>query len=82
MDRQKEYMIEWERPEEHNPSAVLRKLPSPIAPGLREIYNYSVKENGFYLVDREIDDAVAGQAMKLFVNEALAHCDEVRIRKL
>ena len=77
-----EYMILWAKPEGYNPYGVLRRLPSPIAPGMREIYNYSAEDEGFYLIDRHVQPAVAGHAMKLFVDEALAHSESVTIRKL
>lgn len=77
-----EYMIEWKKPNGYDPAEVLMKLPSPISRDMREIYNYSVKPNGFYLIDRHIDPKVAGQAMKLFVDEALSHTDAVTVRKL
>ena len=75
-----EYMIEWTQPKGYDPSCVLRKLPSPISRDMREIYNYSVKPEGFYLIDRRIEPSVAGHAMKLFVDEALLHTSEVIIR--
>jgi len=77
-----EYMIEWQQPDGYDPSSVLRKLPSPISRDMREIYNYSVNPEGFYLIDRHVEPAVAGHAMKLFVDEALSHADAVTIRKL
>jgi hypothetical protein len=77
-----EYMIEWAQPERYDPSRVLRKLPSPISRDMREIYNYSVQPKGFYLIDRDVEPAVAGHAMKLFVDEVLAHTDAVTIRRL
>jgi hypothetical protein len=82
MNKPREYMIEWNQPKSHDPIDVLKKLPSPISPDVLEIYNYSVEDYGFYFIDRGIDDAVAGHAMKLFVDEALECADEVRIRKL
>ena len=82
MNKQKEYRIEWNRPKSHDPSHVLKQLPSPISPDVREIYNYSVEDYGFYFIDRGIDDSVSGHAMKLFVDEALEYGDEVKIRKL
>ena len=77
-----EYMIEWDQPDGYDPSSVLQQLPSPISGDMREIYNYSVKPKGFYLIDRNIKSTVAGYAMKLFVDEALAHTDTVAIRRL
>jgi hypothetical protein len=77
-----EYMIEWKKPDGYDPSDVLWKLPSPISHNMREIYNYSVKPDGFYLIDRHVEPATAGHAMKLFVDEALSHTDAVTVRKL
>jgi len=77
-----EYKIEWDVPDDYSPSAVLRKLPSPISPQMTEIYNYKVEKDGFYLLDNLVDPVVAGHALKLFVDEALAHSDSVTIREL
>jgi len=80
MDR--EYMVRWVPPEGFDPSPTLLGLPSPIAPGFREIYNYSVKEDGFYFVDRQVDPRTAGEALKLFIDEALKHTNEVVVERL
>jgi hypothetical protein len=77
-----EYKIEWKVPKDYDPSALLRKLPSPISKEMTEIYNYSVEEDGFYFLDNLVDQHVAGHAMKLFVDEALTHTKEVTIREL
>ena len=77
-----EYMIEWKQPDGYDSSRVLWELPSPISRDTREIYNYAVKPNGFYLIDRHIEPSVAAHAMKLFVDEALSHTESVTIRKL
>ena len=78
----KEYQIEWKKPESYNASNVLRKLPSPINSQMTEIYNYSVEEYGFYFVDNLVDQTVAGYALKLFVDEALAFSESVKITEL
>ena len=77
-----EYMIEWQQPEGYDPSGILEKLPSPISSEMREIYNYSVKSEGFYLIDHEIESSVAGHAMKLFVDEVLSFTNAVVVRRL
>ena len=77
-----EYMIRWNPPGDFDPHPMLRSLPSPIAPGPREIYNYSVKEDGFYFVDRRVDPRAAGEALKLFIDEALKHTSEVVVERL
>ena len=51
-------------------------------PGLREIYNYSVLDDGFYFVDHLVDPKTAGMAFKLFVDEALSHSQEVTIEEI
>jgi hypothetical protein len=73
-------MIEWKQPDNYDPSGVLRKLPSPISRDMREIYNYSVEPEGFYLIDRHVEPRVAGHALKLLVDEALSHTKLVTIR--
>ena len=80
MDR--EYMVRWKPPKGYDSSSVLMSLPSPIAPGLREIYDYSVKVDGFYFVDRHVDPRTAGEALKLFIDEALNYSSKVTIEKL
>jgi hypothetical protein len=77
-----EYKIKWNMPEGYNPSAVLKKLPSPISPQMTEIYNYSVEKDGFYFRDNLVDKPVAGHAMKLFIDEALKYTHEVSISEL
>ena len=78
----REYKIKWVQPAGYDPTAVLSKMPSPIAPKFREIYNYSVDEDGFYFVDNLIDERIAGQAFKLFVDEALSHTRRIEIEKI
>lgn len=77
-----EYKIEWSMPANYDPSAVLRKLPSPISREMTEIYNYSVEEDGFYFIDNLVDQRIAGYAMKLFIDEVLTYSEEVTIREL
>ena len=76
------YKIKWQIPDDYSPSAVLRKLPSPISQQMTEIYNYSVLDDGFYFLDNLVDQTVSGKAMKLLIDEALKYTDEVRICKL
>ena len=75
----REYKIRWRQPVGYDPSALLLNLPSPIASGFREIYNYSIDDDGFSFVDHRIDDRVAGQAFKLFVDEALSYGGKIEI---
>ena len=49
---------------------------------MTEIYNYSIVEDGFFFVDNLEDERVAGHAFKLFLDEALAHTNQVEVQKL
>jgi hypothetical protein len=54
-------------------SAMMRQFPSPISrPEMREIYNYRIDADGYYLVDRGVDSRVAAVALKLFVDAAFS----------
>ena len=55
------------------------QLPSPISRDGHEIYNYSVKPDGFYLIDQLVDSKTAGEALKIFVDEVLKYCQTVEI---
>ena len=78
----REYKIRWDQPAGYDPSTLLSNLPSPIAPGFQEIYNYPIDGDGFYFVDQLIDERTAGQAFKLFVDEALSYTQQVEIEQL
>lgn len=77
-----EYLIKWPVPTNYDSSNVLRKLPSPISKQMTEIYNYAIRKDGFYLIDRNVDSAISWKALKLFVNEALAYSHRVEIEIL
>jgi hypothetical protein len=54
-------------------SALLQRLPSPIhRPQMREIYNYKVEADGYYLVDHLVDRSTAAAALQIFVDAALS----------
>jgi hypothetical protein len=75
-----EYKIKFPVSADYDPSALFKQLPSPINKAtMSEIYNYRVEKNGFYFVDRLVNDKVASVAFKLFVNEALSHTGSVHI---
>ncbi len=78
----REYRIKWQSPDGWNSSSVLDGLPSPIAPGFREIYNYSVESYGFYFIDQLVDSRIAAIAFKSFIDEALSHGQPVVIEEL
>jgi hypothetical protein len=77
-----EYKIKFEMPKDYDPSEVLKNLPSPISPKMTEIYNFSVESYGFYFLDNLVDQKVAGQAMKLFIDDCLKYSNSVEIQKL
>jgi hypothetical protein len=78
-----EYKIKFTIPAGYNPSALFKQLPSPINRATTsEIYNYKIEHDGFYFVDRLVNDQVASIAFKLFVNEALSHAGSVHIVNL
>jgi hypothetical protein len=68
-------------PKDYDPSNFLAKLPSPISLEMTEIYNYSVKKDGFYFLDNLVDQTVAGLALKLFIDESLSYSD-IKIKEL
>jgi hypothetical protein len=77
-----EYKIKWKKPTNYKPVALMRSLPSPISRQMTEIYNYSLDDDGFYFRDNLVDEQVAGHAFKLFLDEALAHTNQVEVHKL
>ena len=78
----REYMIKCTFPVGYDVSIVLRQLPSPISREMTEIYNYAVKSEGFYFVDRLVEPQVAAYAFKLLVDEALLQSGEVTVSEL
>ena len=78
----KEYKIIFDMPKAYKSRDVLNKLPSPISNQMTEIYNYSVKDYGFYLLDNQIDQKTVGEAMKIFIDEALKHSKSIEVIKL
>ena len=78
-----EYKIKFTVPTGYDPSALFMKLPSPINRAtMSEIYNYKIEQDGFYFVDRLVNDEVASIALKLFIDEALSHASSVHIVNL
>lgn len=75
-----EYKIKFAVPVNFNPSAIFAKLPSPISrERMTEIYNYAIEPDGFYFVDRLVDKDVAAVALRIFIDEALAHATSIQI---
>lgn len=77
-----EYHIIWHMPEGYDPSLMTSKLPSPISRQSTEIYNYAVQRDEFYFRDNRVDPTTAGHAMKILIDEALKHTNEVVVRTL
>jgi hypothetical protein len=78
----KEYKIIFEMPKTYKSNDVLNKLPSPISDQMTEIYNYAVKDYGFYLLDNLIDQKTVGEAMKIFIDEALKYSKSIEVVEL
>lgn len=78
----KEYKIIFDMPKAYKSREVLNKLPSPIGSHMTEIYNYAVKDYGFYLLDNLVDQATAGEAMKIFIDEALKYSKSIEVVEL
>lgn len=78
-----EYKIKFAVPDSFNPAALFMKLPSPIARGpMAEIFNYAIEPDGFYFVDHLVNKDVAAVALRLFIDEALAHSPVIQILEL
>lgn len=75
-----EYKIKFVVPDNFNPATLFMKLPSPIARAtMTEIYNYEIESDGFYFIDHLVNKDVAAVALRLFIDEALAHSQVVHI---
>lgn len=81
MNSDDEYLIEWHAPKGYDAAGVLRSLPSPISRNMQEIYNYCVKPNGFWVVDRHVDETIVRKVLGIFVAEALSYTDVVAVKK-
>ena len=75
-----EYRIKFEVPKNYSPQGLFKKLPSPIyRETMREIYSYSIAEDGFFFLDSLVDRVIASVAFRLFVDEALRYSQAVVI---
>ena len=75
-----EYKLQFSVPEDYDPTALFKKLPSPIERStMTEIYNYKIERDGFYFIDHLVNEAVAAVAFKRFVNEALSLSEQVQL---
>ena len=55
-----EYKLQFKVPENYDPAALFKRLPSPIQRStMTEIYNYTIERDGFYFIDHLVNDAVA-----------------------
>lgn len=76
----REYKIQCTPVKDAQLSALLRTLPSPILrPQMREIYNFRVDEDGYYLIDHLVDRSTAAVALQLFLDAALSTNDSVTV---
>jgi len=78
----KEYKIIFDMPKAYKSKEVLNKLPSPISNQMTEIYNYSIEDYGFYLLDNLVDQTTTGKAMKIFIDEALKYSKSIEVVEL
>jgi hypothetical protein len=77
-----EYKLRFSVPANYDPTALFKKLPSPIhRASMTEIYNYKIEKDGFYFIDHLVNDAVASVAFKQFVNEALSLSDQIQLHE-
>jgi hypothetical protein len=75
-----EYKLRFSVPQNYDPAALFKKLPSPIQrPSMTEIYNYKIEGDGFYFIDHLVNEGVAAVAFKQFVNEALKLSNQVQL---
>ena len=76
----REYKIQCAPLKDAALSKLLQRLPSPILrPETREIYNYSVEDDGYYLIDHLVDRSIAAIALQIFVDAALSTDQNVTI---
>jgi hypothetical protein len=75
-----EYKIRFNVPDNYDPTALLKRLPSPIQrSSTTEIYNYKIERDGFYFIDHLVNDPVASHAFRQFINEALSLSSKVEV---
>ena len=75
----KAYKIIFEQPKIYSSRDILNQLPSPISTQMTEIYNYSVEDYGFHLSDNLVDQKTVGEALKIFIDEALKYSKKVEV---
>jgi hypothetical protein len=75
-----EYKIKFAVPENFDPTALFKKLPSLIARRqMAEIYNYAIEPDGIYFVDLLVNKDVAAIALRLFIDEAFVYSQSIEI---
>ncbi len=47
-----------------------------------EIYNYRIESDGYYFIDRLVDQAVASRALKVFIDAALSVDESITVKEL
>lgn len=76
----REYKIKFSVPGNYNPTALLRKLPSPIhSDTMGGSYHYEIEPDGFYFIDHLLDRTVAAVALQCLLDEALGLTDTVEL---
>lgn len=83
MSMGREYKILCKPLEDADLRQLLWGLPQPFhRPQMKELYNYSVHEDGYYLIDHLIDRTVAASALQLFLDAALSTGEAVTVVEL
>jgi len=76
----REYKIKFSVPGNYDPTALQRKLPSPIhSAATGDSYQYAIEPDGFYFIDHLVDRTVAAVALQCLVDEALVLTDTVEL---
>lgn len=76
----REYKIKFSVPGNYDPSALQRRLPSPIhSTAAGDSYHYAIEPDGFYFIDHLVDRTVAAVALRCLLDEALGLADVVEL---
>jgi hypothetical protein len=76
-----EYKIRFPVPEGYNTDRLLRKLPAQ-QPGQMPAYDFALESDGFYFIDHLGHGAIAAQALRVLIDEALGFGEVVQISEL
>ncbi|MEX8195291.1 hypothetical protein [Comamonas guangdongensis] len=78
-----EYKIRFSVPEGYSTDRLLCKLPAQQStPGQMPAYDFALESDGFYFIDHLGQAAVAAQALRALIDEALGFGEVVQISEL